>query len=129
MTNDPLSADELAVRAAAISIASLGEKCDVCLREGAFAVGRMSGVVLTTGVRYSAPVCDECMQLLFTGDWDRLERLVFQYQASDWTFWESVVHRRHARQVARKIASLNRKLFDNLLSDPDDAPRERSVIA
>ncbi len=106
------------------------ETCGVCCRKpelcggAATGMGRMNGIRLTTGIRHSEPVCGDCLQLLILGDWAGLERLVFEYQAQDWTRWEAIIRRRRARKVARNIAHWNRDLFANL-ADPNDAPREQ----
>lgn len=114
--------------ASADYIASAGDLCGVCARRDAYAIGRVTGVTLTTGRRYSAPACEHCTLLLLTGDWRGLERLVFEYQAQAWTLWESLVHRRRARRVARNIARWNAGFFSNL-ADPNDALKEASAEA
>ena len=99
-------------------IAGAGEgMCETCCRD-VLSVGRISGErEEESGRRHSFLVCDECLPLLFAGDWAGIEQMVFDYQSSEWTWWEAVVHRRHARKVARRIAAMNRGLF-TYLSDP-----------
>lgn len=99
-------------------ISGAGEKCGVCLREDAFAIGRMSGVTLTTGVRHSAAVCSDCVLIILTGRWELLESLVFGYQAQDWTAWEAITHRHRARRVARSVARFNARLFADITPEP-----------
>ncbi len=112
-----------AIDAQVDSIASVGDECEVCCRHGAFAVGRINGTRLVNGFRHSAAVCDDCLPIVLTGDWPALERLVFQYQASDWSLWGAIVRRRRARKVARRIALLNASLFRDIPA----APTERSA--
>ena len=71
---------------------------------------------LRTGrwVRDSQAVCADCVPLLFASDWAGLERLVFDYQGSEWTWWEAIVYRRRARKVARFITGVNREFFGYL---------------
>lgn len=104
------------------------EECGVCCRTAAFcdgaslAVGRITGVRLSTGMRHSVAVCADCAALVLAGDWAGLERLVVQYQAAEWRWWTAPRHRRRARTVAQQIAAWNEQLFANL-ADPNDAPR------
>ena len=111
---------------AADYISSAGERCGCCLLDDARAIGRVTGVPLDTGFRYSAPVCDACVTYLLASDWQGLASYVLAREQEAWTFWQRLWKRRRARRAAATIARCNAALFSNL-ARPNDAPRERSV--
>jgi hypothetical protein len=93
--------------------------CEVCCRQVP-TIGRIDtnytdhDEATDRWIRHSEAVCADCVPLLFACDWAGLEQLVFEYQGSQWTWWEAIVHRRRARRVARRITAINRELFGYL---------------
>lgn len=105
-------------------LTAAGETCGVCLNPDAPALGRVSGVRLTTGYRHSEPACGACIQYLWRADWAGLEAYILAFLASDWTWREAYQHGWNARQTARRLATCNRTLFANF--EPDDITEDHT---
>lgn len=105
-----------------------GAACGVCCRRldaapdaasAGFLPLRFVGAVGRTGV----PACPSCALLVFAGDWAGLEGLVFDYLASEWTWWERITRRRRARRTSATIRGCAERLFGHMSEDRKEAHR------